>query len=366
MGEKNVSFIVPGLGNMGGSIRVATQIANELAGRYNVSMISCAPFEEVAFPLDKSIRTFSLGLNGGRLREQVMQAREPLSELLDDEDVGVLFGIGTYETLMAIMPCRKEGVELIFCDHGALANQWHDKQMRIIRLLDALLSRKTVVLTERSLSDYRTRLHISRKKTMRIPNWIPSELIGVPHSYDVSSKKLMWAGRLDKEKGVDHLVNIAERVLPQHPDWVWDVYGEEVMSSGGFDVRAEIAARGLGDQLRLMGKVDNLYQLYDDYAVFTLTSYREGLPLTLLEGKACKLPLVSFNVTTGPADIIEDGVNGFLVEPYDCDAYAARLGQLMSDEELRVSMSNESVRGLEEFSQGEVLAQWVNLIEEVG
>lgn len=366
MGKKNVSFVVPGLGNMGGSVRVATQIANALADRYCVSMISCSPFEEPAFPLDEGIRTYSLEIDGGRLRERVFAAREPLNEILDAEDIDVLFGIGTYETLMAIIPCRKEGVELIFCDHGALANQWSDKQMRVVRFLDALFSTKTVVLTERSLSDYRNLLHASEKKTMRIPNWIPSELLEAEHTYNPNSKKLLWAGRLDVEKGVDHLVDIASRVLPQHPDWVWDVYGEVVMSTCGFDVEKEIESRGLGSQLRLLGKTDRLYELYDQYAVCTLTSYREGLPLTLLEGKACKLPLISFDVTTGPADIIENGVNGFLIKPYDCVEYANRLSDLMSDDSLRERMSRDSVIGLDTYSEERVLAQWVELIEEVG
>ena len=351
---------------MGGSVRVAIQIANALVDRYCVTMISCSSFDKVAFPMDARIRTYSLEIQGGRLRERVSAARKPLCDILNDEDVDVLFGIGTYETLMAIMPCRSEDVELIFCDHGALANQWNDKQMRIIRLFDAWFSAKTVVLTERSLADYRNLLHISKRKTMRIPNWIPSELLNPERLYDQSSRKLLWAGRLDKEKGVDHLVNIAERVLPRHPDWVWDVYGEEVMSDGGFDVRREIESRGLGAQLRLMGKVDNLYDLYSQYAVCTLTSYREGLPLTLLEGKACKLPLISFDVTTGPADIIESGVNGFLVEPYNCEEYAERLNELMSDESLRVRMSRDSVIGLDDYSESSVLARWIELIEEVG
>ena len=366
MERKKVSFIVPSLGNMGGSVRVATQIANALADRYHVSVISCSPFSQVAFPLNESVRIFSLDIQGGRLRERVSLARKPLCDILGQEGVDVLFGIGTYETLMAIMPCRSRGVELIFCDHGALANQWNDKQMRIIRFLDALFSAKTVVLTERSLSDYRNLLHIPKRKTMRIPNWIPSCLLSNDNSYDLSSKKLLWAGRLDKEKGVDHLVDIAERVLPNHPEWVWDVYGEEVMSSGGFDVRREIELRGLGSQLRLMGKVDNLYDIYSRYAVCTLTSYREGLPLTLLEGKACKLPLISFDVTTGPADIIEDKLNGFLVKPYDCATYADRLSELMSDESLREHMSRNSVVGLEDYCEEKVLAQWEELIEEAG
>lgn len=364
--EKNISFLVPGLGSMGGSVRVATQIANRLVETHNVSMISCAPFEQVAFPVDERIETFSLNITGGRLRERVSLARDPLTRILKSLNAEVLFGIGTYETLMSVLPCRKTKTTLVFCDHGALANQWNDKQMRVISLLDALFSKKTVVLTDRSHADYQRLLRIPARKLRRIHNWIPAELVANAGEYQADSKKLLWAGRLDKEKGVDHLLDIAARVLPSHPDWVWDVYGEEVMSADGFDARKAAFVAGISDQLRFMGKVDNLYSLYREYGICTLTSYREGLPLVLLEARANKLPLISFDVITGPADIIDDEIDGFLVPCYDCEEYARKLSLLMSDVNLRMRMSQAGEESLQLFSEEHILKQWLSLLAELG
>lgn len=360
--KKSIAFLVPSLGDMGGSVRVATQLANALCERYETMIISCAKFDQAAFYLKESIETFSLDVQGKRVREKVQEAKEPLTALLVHKKPDILFGIGTYETLMAIRPARSTKTKLVFCDHGALINQWDDKQMRAIRLLDALFSSKTVTLTHRSLEDYRSRLHVSRKKLICIPNWVSHELLDARRPYHVAAKKLLWAGRLDREKGVDHLVEIAARVLPRHPDWTWDVFGE-VVAGNEFDIAEEIARRGIADQVRLMGKVDNLYQLYSEYAVVTLTSYREGLPLVLLEGKACALPLISFDVNTGPSDIIEDGVDGFLVPCYDRDVYAKKLDALMSDESLRVRMSQASQKGIARFCEDAIYVQWENLIE---
>ena len=50
-----------------------------------------------------------------------------------------------------------------------------------------------------------------------------------------------------------------------------------------------------------------------------MTSSYEGFPMTLLEGMKMALPLVSFDVPTGPNEIIKDGINGFLIPPFNCN-----------------------------------------------
>ncbi len=407
-----VCFLVPNLGNMGGSVRVAVQLANALSEDRDVSIVSCMHYDAPAFPVDSRIRCFDASIGQGRIREMVARAKTILPPIIEQTGCKLVFGIGTYETLMAVKPCRSLGIPLVFCDHGALINQWDDKQMRMVRLLCALFSKKTVTLTQRSLEDYARLLHIPRKrlqcipnaipKQMRmvrllcalfskktvtltqrsledyarllhiprkrlqcIPNAIPAQITDVPHAYDASAKKLLWAGRLDKEKGVDHLVAIAAKVLPRHPDWVWDVFGETVMTDGGFDVRAAIEEAGIGSQLVLRGRVDNMFELYDRYAICTLTSYREGLPLVLLEGMGCGLPLISFDVNTGPSDIIEDGVNGRLVSCYDVDEYADKLSAMMGDAALLQRMSDASLAAAGRFSEVEVVQAWRALADSI-
>ena len=135
------------------------------------------------------------------------------------------------------------------------------------------------------------------------------------------------------------------------------------MAGSGFDVHAAIKEAGLESQLILKGRVDNMFDLYDSYAICTLTSYREGLPLVLLEGMGCGLPLISFDVNTGPADIIKEGKNGYLIPCYDIDAYARRLSEMMGDTSLRIDMSAESRTAACAFGEKEIVAAWKSLID---
>ena len=113
-----------------------------------------------------------------------------------------------------------------------------------------------------------------------------------------------------------------------------------------------------------MGMKSDLAERYGDYAFYVLPSHREGMPLVLLEAKANKLPIVSFDIMTGPREIIQDKVSGLLVPPEDVKKLGEAMCQLIENIELRVSMSEHSQDNLNEFSKDEILKKWTTLIEE--
>ena len=61
--------------------------------------------------------------------------------------------------------------------------------------------------------------------------------------------------------------------------------------------------------MHLMGQVSDLYARYREYSMMVMTSRYEGFPMSLLEGMGNGLPLVSFDINTGPDEIIRDGEN---------------------------------------------------------
>ncbi|MEF9841066.1 MAG: glycosyltransferase family 4 protein [Raoultibacter sp.] len=359
-----VALFVSSLQDMGGAIRAAVLLSNRLCDDFHVTLIELERHDYQVFSLDERVEVVSLNVSAPRLRQRITEAFSPLSRCLSDRHIEVLLGVGLDETVAAIGPCKKTRTKLIFCDHGALVNQMDDKLTTLLRAVCAIGCQKTVVLTQQTKEDYHRIFRVNSKKIIRIPNWIPRALLENARTYDVASKKILWAGRLDKEKGIDLLFEVARRVLTEFDDWTWDVYGEVVLNTGDFNLEHEIERAGLQERFRLLGRVDDLYERYAAYAIGTLTSYREGLPLFLLEGKACGLPLISFDVNTGPRDIIVDGVDGFLIPPYDCDAYAQKLRLLMGDCALRQEMSEATRDAVDVFSEDAVYALWFGLIRE--
>ena len=175
-------------------------------------------------------------------------------------------------------------------------------------------------------------------------------------------QKIITVGRFSEEKGYDLLVEVARKVLPSHPDWEWHLYGMGDMFD---EIHRKIAEYGLTAQLIQKGNVKDVYKLYNDYAFLVLPSYREGLPLVLLEAKASGLPMVSFDVTTGPKEIIEEGMDGYLIPPYNLDKMANKIELLMESEERRIAFSEHTISGVKKFKKEEIYRQWKNLIGEL-
>lgn len=366
--KRSIVMLVPTLETYGGSVRVATQLANHYAQQgHRVTLVSRTAYRQVLCTLHKQVSCVSLGFSGQRLRNMVLDSRQSIQHMLLEYQADVVFGIGAYETLMLLLPTHRLKVPVVFCDHGALINQWDDKKMRLIRWLSMRRSTKTVVLTGQSKNDYEQLLYAKPQKMVTIPNWIPQKIIiaGQEHTYDIDTKRLLWCGRLSHEKGINHLIDIAAQVLPHHPDWTWDVVGETSDEAYKQEVLDSIDAHQLNGKLCLCGPCSDMMQCYPQYAAVTLTSYREGLPLTLLEGLAFRLPLISFDVKTGPADIIVHGENGWLVPPYNTEQYARYLDEFMSDAVLRQRMSDATQRHVNRFNEQKILQQWDALLDEV-
>ena len=267
--------------------------------------------------------------------------------------------MGNYSACSSLLVQKTVKTRFVYCDHGALRNQWKDKTITAIRLLSSICSDKVVALTEVTREDYTKCFKISRRKVSCIYNWIDDDLVKKDDIYKCNSQKIITVGRFGHEKGYDMLVKVAEKVLPENPMWTWDIYGDGECYK---EISESIINRGLDNQLILKGDVNNITDLYSEYAFLVLTSYREGLPLVLLEAKASKLPLISFDIATGPSEIIRNNIDGILVEPYDIDKMADAINKLIKEEALRKEMSKNSRENIEKFRKENILRQWIELV----
>ena len=105
-----------------------------------------------------------------------------------------------------------------------------------------------------------------------------------------------------------------------------------------------------------LGKREDVPAVLSASDIVVLVSKREGLPRALLEGMAAGKPLVATDVR-GNRDLVEDGVNGFLVPLGDVGALVEALGRLIGSKELRERMGEESRRKVEAYSLERVLQE---------
>ena len=94
-----------------------------------------------------------------------------------------------------------------------------------------------------------------------------------------------------------------------------------------------------------------------------MTSRFEGLPMVLLEAQACGLPIVSFNCPEGPADIINDGIDGYLIDDFNNEELIERVAEVANNDELRKQMGARAHKRSDRFSEKEMLKKWYDCFD---
>ena len=87
--------------------------------------------------------------------------------------------------------------------------------------------------------------------------------------------------------------------------------------------------------------------------------------MTLLEGMGNGLPLVSFDIPTGPNEIIVEGENGFLIDPFDTTMMAEKIQNLIDSKELREQLAQDNLSKVSMFKEEEIVKAWMNLLKKL-
>ena len=387
-----IVYCLFGVYSTGGIERVTTVKANWLAEHgYEVYLVTTGHAGRSSYyPLHPSIKHIDLGLcydEAGELSRftvyrrnypKYCRHREELEKLFADIRPDIAVAAGWHEGSFLFQ--LKDGSKKIIEHHGWrhanvalypvylrelghvtamtrfkywLRTLWGNlmtyKQGRYDRQFDRL-----VVLTEEDKT-YCTHC----PTTSVIPNPITTPSLEVS---PLSDKVILAVGRLDNQKNFPELIDIWALIAKDYPDWKLRIVGE-----GYTDVRIlkKVKEYGLEEQFELCPFTKEIQKYYLSASIYAMTSAFEGLPLVLVEAESMGLPLVSYACPCGPRDIIRDGQDGFLVELGGQKTFAARLRQLIEDEELRRRMGQAAKINSQRFSLENVMKQWVDLFAEL-
>ena len=174
------------------------------------------------------------------------------------------------------------------------------------------------------------------------------------------NKKCIFVGRYVEQKGIPDLFKIWQLVHKKHPDWQLDLYGE-----GNLYEQTLAEADNLQANIHVHKSDNDIFERYLDSSLFLLTSIYEPFGLVMPEAMSCGLPVVAFNCPSGPARIITDGTDGFLIPERDIQLYAEKVCTLIEDEDLRKRMSKAAIQSSQRFSTKQIMAQWESLFHEL-
>ena len=168
-----------------------------------------------------------------------------------------------------------------------------------------------------------------------VPNGIDLERFEISsgEKKEGSAKTIIFVGRLHPVKGVQYLIEAMAIVHQQMPDVKLVIVGDGVQRS----MLEELTERlNLNDCIQFAGQVsqESIPRLMHQADVFVLSSLSEGLPVVILEAMAAGLPIVATKVG-GIPDIVEEGVNGYLVNAKSSEEIADRLLIFLQNDEMR-------------------------------
>ena len=181
------------------------------------------------------------------------------------------------------------------------------------------------------------------------------------NQYSDSPVNVLFVGRFLKEKGVFELMDSVREMRNQKVPFEMHLCGDfdpGNRSSATVDDLNQWKREGLIDW---SGKLDDVRGKLAAADIVVLPSYREGTPRSLLEAMAVGRPLVTTDVP-GCRNVVQDSVNGFLVESHNPLMLADAMAKLIEDGSLREQMG-EASRELAEakFDEREVIRQTVEV-----
>lgn len=354
-------FITDAFAVWGGMERVLADKMNYLSECYGYDVVLVTVNQgghSIPFSLNPQIKHFDLGV---RLHQQYMysvikrffinrQLEAQLKSRLNDTLLQIsadliictkLDFVGVLNEVRGRTPLIVESHTLCKADYyerpGLLRRLHIWEYKRQVRKANAL-----VALTAGDAKDWLK----YNKQVYVIPNVVH---VNNSNKYsDYTEKKIIFVGRFTKQKDFDCLLRIWSIVFARHADWSLDVYTDGKIDAPG---------------VRVFKPVANIMEKYYNSSMLLLTSLFEPFGLVLPEAMSCGLPVVSFDCPYGPANIITDGVDGFLIKNRDILAFADRVCQLIEDKELRLRMGQAAIKSAQRYRADVIMPKWKELFE---
>ena len=117
-----------------------------------------------------------------------------------------------------------------------------------------------------------------------------------------------------------------------------------------------IEHKNLQENIHMLGFRSDINELISACDIGILMSYREGLPRNIIELMACKKPVIGTDIR-GIRDLIQHGVNGYLVKVGDSEGTAENIEKIYKNKELLDNMSNNAYKSIQIYSVDKVVNQ---------
>lgn len=358
----SVSFFIGKMSLINGIARVVYNIAQELQKDklLNISVVSPYCENEAKDKLKGKFAIYDLHLREVSQKGRYFKLGKPLRQFVRQHQIDILIIAGMEWCVPVYLACKSfHNLKLISWEHQCFIRkpkfrlEWFGRRLAC-KKFSALLS-----ITKKDYNYYKEYI-VNDEKLFQIYNL--SSFAVERKAYKKESHKIISCGYLAEIKGFDMLIKIAAKLFKKNSEWQWDIYGEGPEHE---NLEKMIQEYNLQKHVFLKGYYSNINELYGNYSFFVLTSRNEGMGMVLIEAQKAGLPVISFDISCGPSDVIVDEKNGYLIKPFDIDDMEKKICQLINSEVIREKFSSESEMRHEELKKDYIIAKWHKLLQYV-
>jgi glycosyltransferase involved in cell wall biosynthesis len=220
----------------------------------------------------------------------------------------------------------------------------------IYRLADSV-----ICLTEKDASLY-------KRAGIKNVDVIPNILVKYPKIIEhIECRPIHCAvaGRLVPIKQFDHFIDIAAQIQTKYPSHLCKIFGSGVEKE---NLKSVAKSNKMDSDSLFPGSVSDIYSAFNKVRFVFITSARESFSMVILEAMACGCIVISYDCPTGPRELINHGVNGFLVETNNKKAMLDLYLKLINQPELLIKISQNAVKRSQKFNTKNVSLIWEKAI----
>ncbi|WP_299943405.1 glycosyltransferase family 4 protein [uncultured Microbulbifer sp.] len=276
---------------------------------------------------------------------------------------------GTFAAALAGVDRRVamlEGLGFVFTDQP----EGIPKKTQILRKIQVFLYRLSFLLLENiiflNLDDPKDLItkHSIKVKNVDVLGGIGLDLSLYPYvKPDPKKIAFLFVGRLLKEKGINEFIAAARMVKQQYPDVTFTVLGGLDEDNPGGLKSAELNRLTECGVIDYLGYVTNVAERMAECSVFVLPSFREGVPRSTQEAMAIGRPVITTDVP-GCRETVIDGVNGFMVPPWQPKCLANKMTYFIEHPEQIAIMGLESYKFAQEKFDAEIVnRKLINMLD---
>lgn len=282
-----------------------------------------------------------------------------IESLLDAKDSNVLIcdGPGSFPRMHGVKTKGVKKIAVIHTNHflapyksGSPMKKVEKRILKHAKDIDQI-----IVFTEKQKQDIFNHFGASNIKV--IPNF---QTISKAYKKNKSDNIVGHVSRLNKNKGFDRLLQVAEIVNHRDPSIKFHLYG---LGPYEDELTRKIKKMNLNEAVKLKGYTNNIKEVLKTFDISLSTSYFEAFGLSISESMEQRVPVIAMDINYGPSDLIDNEINGYLVADNDIEDMANKVIKLMHDKKrIKKFGRNARKKVLKDLNTTTLMKKWKEIL----